>query len=125
MVDAEHGLKQVVVHAGKEPVEHGVVQRRAVVGPSERVAISFAADQLQLRAVAVSQHGLHAHLGVGVNEVVGRADGDAVEQVADGPKRRALAGLVGAVNQVQPLPALRQVEHGTGKRTEGPERELE
>ena len=65
------------------------------------------------------------HALVVVNEIVGRLHGNPVEELANGPEGRGLAGLVPAVDHVQPVAACREVEHLIGEGTERIQLQLE
>ena len=103
VVDAEQRLERVLVDAAEESRQPLVGDDRRIIGTAERVPVAPAADDLQLLAVAVPQLAPDAKLVVGMDEVVGRQVRKAEKQVRQGPQRRRLARLVGAVDQVQAL----------------------
>ena len=109
MVDAEQRLERVLVHASEElaPGDSSATTDESS-GPRSVFRLPRRRTNLQFLAVAVPQLPPDAKLVVGMDEVVGRQVRKAKEQVRQGPQRRRLARLVGAVDQVQALFAPRK-----------------
>ncbi len=121
VVDAEHGLELGLVAAAQEAVQDRLFQRLLFIGREQRALVPLAANDFQLLAVVTGQRGANPQAAVVVEEVVRRVGGDAVEQVPQGPQGRALAGLVGAIDQMKALAAARQIERHVAERSEGPQ----
>ena len=119
VVDAEHCLELGLVATAQEAVEDRLVERLLLIGREQRILVPLAANDFQLLAVAAGQHGPDPQAAVVVEEVVRGVAGDAVEQVPQRSQGRALAGLVGTIDEMKTLAAGRQVERDIGERSEG------
>ncbi len=118
VIEPEHTLEHLAVDVSEQALEHELVERR-VVRVAERVFVALQALNHELLAAAVRERRPHAELLVRVDVIVARFDGDPEQEIGDRSERRALAGSVLAVHDVQAAgSAARKVEAAIGEGTE-------
>ena len=107
--ETEHGFEERLVDAAEERLE-GLAGQFRVIRAEERALISLAALEGERLARAALDFRGEAHVLVGVQEVVARLRGDAVEEVRDAAQERAFARLVGSMDHMEVRGAGTEIE---------------
>jgi hypothetical protein len=86
------------------------------LGVEERVVSAFASHDVEHAPALVGHHAADSELGHFVNVRIGRALGNPVKKAGDGAKGGALAGLVPAVDHLDPAGG--EIDLDVGERAE-------
>jgi hypothetical protein len=100
VIEPEHALEHLAIDAAEHAQEQRLVER-SIAPVAQRVLGALQALHDEAGTAAVLQLGADAQRLVRVDVVVARLERDAEQQIADRAQRRALAGGVPAVDQVQ------------------------
>lgn len=117
MREPEHGLELLAPEAAEQRAHLALVD--AVAGRIEqRVLVALAPHQRQLVAIFRGDAAADAQIWHLVQVRVAGGAGNAEEQIDRGAERGALAGGVGADDDVEGARLVRKVEHDVGERPE-------